>query len=492
MSTKKENQTTHRRSSGKPSSSARAFVSPERALEGLDAQTTASLIASVADVALVLDRRGVIQDMAVGSADLPLNGQAHWVGQNWADTVTEESRPKVQELLRDAVGQAERRWRHVNHPLGTGADLPMMYSAVPVGEKGRIVVIGRDMRMLAGMQQRLVDAQQSLERDYWRLRHLETRYRMLFEVSSEAILIVDADSLQVMEANPSAQRLLVTQGTRRLAGQPFPTGLDGRSSRAVQALLTRVNASGRPEEIVARAEGGRRSLLVMVSAFRQDDARLLMVRLLPQEAPSGQTVDPTATAVAHVMDLSPDGFVVTDTDGRVILANAAFVEFCQLTSEAQARGESLDRWLGRTGVDLGVLQTNLKQHGAVRLYATSLRGEHGATTEVEISGVAVPDADPPCLGFTVRHVGRRLGGEGESQRSSMRSVEQLTKLVGRVPLKDLVRESTDLIEQLCIEAALELTHDNRASAAELLGLSRQSLYVKLRRYGMGDLGPGSE
>ena len=67
-------------------------------------------------------------------------------------------------------------------------------------------------------------------------------------------------------------------------------------------------------------------------------------------------------------------------------------------------------------------------------------------------------------------------------------MEQLTQLVGRVPLKDLVRESTDLIEQLCIEAALELTQDNRASAAELLGLSRQSLYVKLRRYGLGDLG----
>ena len=61
---------------------------------------------------------------------------------------------------------------------------------------------------------------------------------------------------------------------------------------------------------------------------------------------------------------------------------------------------------------------------------------------------------------------------------------QMTKLVGRVSLKELVRESTDLIEKLCIEAALELTDDNRASAAEMLGLSRQSLYVKLRRFGL--------
>ena len=66
-------------------------------------------------------------------------------------------------------------------------------------------------------------------------------------------------------------------------------------------------------------------------------------------------------------------------------------------------------------------------------------------------------------------------------------MEQLTELVGRVSLKELVRETTDVIERLCIEAALELTRDNRASAAEMLGLSRQSLYVKLRRYGLGDL-----
>jgi DNA-binding NtrC family response regulator len=65
-------------------------------------------------------------------------------------------------------------------------------------------------------------------------------------------------------------------------------------------------------------------------------------------------------------------------------------------------------------------------------------------------------------------------------------------LVGRVPRKELVRESTDMIERLCIEAALELTDDNRASAAEILGLSRQGLYSKLRRHGLGDLDSDAE
>jgi transcriptional regulator PpsR len=123
----------------------------------------------------------------------------------------------------------------------------------------------------------------------------------------------------------------------------------------------------------------------------------------------------------------------------------------------------------------------------VRLFATTLRSGLGAETEVEISAVSVPEGDAPCLAFSIRSVGRRLAPlAARVGRELPRSVDQLTELIGRVPLKDIVRETADVIERLCIEAALKLTGDNRASAAEMLGLSRQSLYVKLHRYGMGE------
>ena len=47
-----------------------------------------------------------------------------------------------------------------------------------------------------------------------------------------------------------------------------------------------------------------------------------------------------------------------------------------------------------------------------------------------------------------------------------------------------------IVERRYIEAALELTGGNRTAAAELLGLSRQSLYAKLNRYGLDEGGNG--
>jgi transcriptional regulator PpsR len=114
--------------------------------------------------------------------------------------------------------------------------------------------------------------------------------------------------------------------------------------------------------------------------------------------------------------------------------------------------------------------------------ATSARGAHGAVTEVEVSAAWVPDAEPPVVGFIIRDVGRRLSAGPQGARDLTRAVEQLTGLVGRVALRELVRDTVDLVERHFIEAALDMTQDNRTSAAEVLGLSRQSLYVKMRRH----------
>lgn len=460
------------------------FRAPKRTLGDLDADSAAKLIAAAADIALIVDGKGIIRDVAFGSEDLSAEGFGKWVGEPWIETVTIESRGKIEELLRGAASaKAPIEWRQVNHPSKRG-DIPIRYSAIPIGGNGRFVAVGRDLRPVAALQQRLVDAQQSMEKEYARLRHAETRYRVLFQIASEPVLIVDANTLRLVDANPAAT-LLLNRNSKRIVGKAFLEIFNAESSKAIQAQMASIKATGRADEVKAQLVENKRECFVSASLFRQETSSHILVRLSP--VVSGGVVPKPTSKVFSVVENLPEGFVVTDLDRRILTANPAFLELVQLANEEQVRGELIDRWIGRPGVDITALVANIREHGAVRNFATVLRGEYGAYESIEISAVSVPTGENPCFGFTIRNVGRNDIPKARSKSELPRSVEQLTELVGRVPLKELVRETTDVIEKLCIEAALKLTGDNRASAAEMLGLSRQSLYSKLRRFGISDL-----
>lgn len=466
-------------------------------------------IEAASDVALVMDDQGKILEVLSPREGLGGCDPQAWRGRTWSQTVTVESREKVAALLEDALAgqQPGAKWRQVNHPVADGEDLPMLYATTLMAAAGsaptqRIVAFGRDLTATVTLQRRLVEAQQAMEQDYWRFREAETRYRHLFETSTEAVLIVDGLSLKISEANPAARSLC--GGTRsKLAGTALPALFASENAEALQNLLASARSVGRTQALRARLSAEKTEVLVSASVFRQQDSAFLLVRLIPAQsaAPAtaagvrasrsnGQSSGATSSVLLSAyMQHSPDGLVFCDPDGRIVSANRAFLSLVQLGTEEQVRGQPLERWVGRTGVESSVLITHLRQRGSMGLFVTSVRGEYGATCEVEISGTTLHTEEATVLAFSMRDIERRLKAASEGGSTAMpRSTSELTELVGRSPLKDIVAETTDLIEQLCIETALQMTQDNRASAALLLGLSRQSLYVKMRRYGVGNLG----
>ena len=480
------------------------------ALGALDTGSVAALVAASSDITLVLDADGTIRDYSIQNEELrsELETGPHWSDRPFQDTVTTDSRPKVGLLLKDGV-RSETKWRHINHTGAEGRSIPVLYSCVPLGQGGRMVVFGRDMRAMSALQQRLLNAQASMEQDYSHLRDAETRYRLLFQTSSEAVLIFDPVRARIVEANPAAREMLGSE-LKDIIGHPLLSRF--ADVDAATAYLAAIRNGETPERLEARMHAGSlsggapggdgREVVVRASAFRQDSATMLLVRISSAHAVAAATsLSDVKVKLLRAVESAPDGFVVADNDGVVLTANAAFLEMAGLVSEDAARGQPLDRWVGESGVDLTVLIANLRQRGSVRFFATALRSETGGQAEVEISAVTIANGGKPSFGLAIRNVGPRLRtGHRPEARADMRpstkaaralprSVEQLQELIGRVALKDLVREATEVIERLSIEAALELTNDNRASAAEMLGLSRQSLYVKLRRYGIGDLEP---
>jgi len=441
-----------------------------------------ALLSAISDIAVVTDRDGVVSEMIWNIKDVAGVDTESMAGIPLADLVTEESRPKIAEMLENATHPVAPRWREVNHLFESIGEFPVRYQAIPTN--GNVVFLGHDLRAVANLQARLVDAQRALDEDYGRLRHLETRYRVLFQSSQESLLIVEAMGRKVQEANAAAARLLETE-TDRLHGQGL-AGLFTKDNRAaVDALIDRVLSSGAPESIDVVSQQGGIPLELNASVFRAADQILMLCRIGNRQG-HGSDEPHIDDLLLGLMGRVPDAVVLTGQTGEIIWTNDAFLGLAEIALPSQARGKSLGRFLSRPGVDLDIIIGNALDHGRLRAFTSVMTGLYGSSTRVEISVASLPEEKPPVIGFVIRDITRYDQVPSRSTAPSGDALDNMMQMVGTVPLKELVRASTEEIEKMCIEAALLKTGNNRASAAEMLGLSRQSLYVKLRRFGLID------
>jgi transcriptional regulator PpsR len=451
---------------------------------GIDDPLAARIVVSAADVALVLDETQTIVGVSLGER---LKGERAWYGlegKSLSEVLLPDSHKKGAQLVQEALDGETARAREINLRIDGLGDVPLRFSGVLLDDE-HVVALGRDLRPMAQLQQRMVSAQQAMELEYRRLRQADTHYRVLFHVCSEGVLVSRGDDRSIIEANPAAAQIL-GEPAATLQGKSLFALFDPGSREELATWLGTIQAGGTSEiEMMTTAPSGA-DITASASLFRQAGQPLILFRFWPSGG--RPTAAERELRMMKAVEALPDGFVVTDPGHRILGANAAFCDLVQRANETQVVGQALGQWLGRPGVDLNIIDANLREHGSIRHFATVLRGEFGTEQEAVVTAVSALDGVYPCLGFTIRPVSSRPA-EDPTATFLPRSVEQLRELVGRVPLKDLVQESADLIERLCIEAALDVSGNNRAAAAQLLGLSRQSLYSKLRRHGLGEFQP---
>lgn len=458
------------------------FLSPGDWLSDIDAPLMGEIATAAADIALIIED-GIVRDVAVREESLLSEGfNEAWLNKPWQDTVTSDSRSKIDDLLSETPGP--QRWRQVNHPSQTALDVPIRYTALKLGRSNRIIALGRDLRSVSTLQQRLVEAHQELERDYVQMRDMEGRYRLLFDVISEPVIVADMHDQTIEEANPALGDLLGL-AEKDLHGSPLQTVFDGKAAKALDAYLGRVLSKGTEQLDDIMLSTGRSATLAG-SVFRQGRETRLILRLLSVDGE--KTTQGKSSNIASYVDDLPDAVVISDSDQRILAVNAAFSDLTQTSGETETKGARLQDYLGRSGTDLNVLFSTLRKHGVVRNFATITRSRFGAEEPAEVSAVSVNSEAGDVYAFSIRNVARRLNEDVRLDEKLPSSASQFIELVGRVPLKDIVSESTALIERLCIEAALDISNNNRASAAEMLGLSRQGLYLKLKRVGLDERG----
>ena len=360
-----------------------------------------TFVSLASDIALVIDEAGVIRNVVQGGADPIAPGASQWVGRQWVDTVSGDTRPKIENLLKEVTSTGIARRREVNHPLGGDHTIPVSYTAIRLGEHGPVLAVGRDLRAIAAIQKRYVDSQQEMERGYWQARQAEARYQLLFQVATDAVLVVDGQSLQIVEANRAASTLL---GNAAEPGTHIGAGFEHHARAAVSELIGNARSTGQSGEIRARLLGTLVSTSVLATPFRVDDSMRLLVRMRAIELAA--TSSALNQNVSRLVDGASDGVVVTDSSGRILIANPAFLGLLHLSSEAQAKGQPLTKWLSLADQPLVALVTKVRRDGIARHVESWIRRIGLPAAQVVISAALLTEGDQECIGFTFHPTGR--------------------------------------------------------------------------------------
>ena len=456
----------------------------------LGSDLLSGIAGSLADVVVVTEVSGRILAASSNPNNRSFGELARWTGSEMASHLVADAWSKLRARM-DAVAANARRgersgqvWCEVTHKLDDGTLVPVRYSLHWLNDREKILLLGRDQRPMIEVQQQLVTAQIALERDFEAQREIDTRYRLLMDVTSDAIVLIATGTRRIVDINHNAA---VMMGAARsdLIGSDLLSEVEvARPSELIDSL-TNAASSELSNAVEIQARRSQKRLQVSPKVFRAAGERLVLCRL--DEVGSGpnsvHAPDPLAANLRQLFYRGVDGIVFTDKDGLILAASESFLNLTDTPTLSAMRGRSLSDYLARGTVDLKVLLDNARRAGHLRIYSTKVTTDFDGQVAVDISATWLNDRTNPVMALVVRDASR-----SEALRSTMSTTDSnmrnVLDLVGSSSLKDIVAETTNVVEKICIETAVELTRNNRVAAAEMLGLSRQSLYVKLRKYGL--------
>ncbi len=449
----------------------------------IEPEILSSIIGVASDIALVVSGEGIILSVLINRNDTSFGNLDHWEGRPVQDFLTIESIPKFNAVHEDYKnGKPPARAVELNHCDNANWEFPIRYSFHPFGNEHALLMLGRDLRPIAETQQQLVQAQMSLEQGYESRREFDARYRLLLRIVRDAVVFVSVSDGRIKDANDPAAALL---GTTRdeLIGATFNQEFRDRKREEFIEGLVGASFSEASTGIEVQTRRNRQKVILNPNVFRAGGERILICRITAADDVAAKH-DELAANLSVLFDKGADAVLFTSITGVIKACNDSFLDLIDAAHVVDIKGRNLSEFLGRGQIDMSVLIENARRSGQMRMYSTKLMNDYGSKTAIEMSATYLNDRPEPELGFVIRDGSRVDAMRKQPLQGSEDSSRNVMELVGSATLKEIVTETTDVIEKMCIETAVNLTRNNRVAAAEMLGLSRQSLYVKLRKYGL--------
>lgn len=436
---------------------------------------------ALADVVLTVADDGTILK-SWSRETQPIPESEDWVGCALNDLLSTTSQAQILRARRflDA-GNVARARAQITLPLGPGRDLAIQVQ-LEQGPEG-LRLVGQDQSSLIDAVSRADRLQLALETLSEEDRVARGLFHALLSHLKSATVLVDVATGRILDLTKAAVALLDLAGD--VAGTSpsnaaFTQCFEGRRrSEFIDSLCAAATAN---RSVMAALRTDRGDVTVRPEMARAGDSVILICHLTLVSEDDG---DDGVAGFAALSDGSPDGMVCLRSDGTITHANPAFQRMVGATSGTMLDDRPMAGFLLRGAIDVKAMTDPRRP----RTFASHLIGLTGLRLPVEI---AVSDLPRGGHGLILRDITLSDATRGtpdvavpEGQSTTLGDPK---RQVGNMPLRDIVAGMTDAVEKDCVEAALALTQNNRVAAAEMLGLSRQSLYVKLRKFGLLDKG----
>ncbi len=440
------------------------------------------VILRASDLSILIDEAGLILEVIFDPENQSFGNLENWRTKNVRNFLTSESIEKFDNHMNQlamAASQVRLRSLQLNHIHTDGSDFPIEYTAHPTGVKNQILLFGKDLSQMANAQQELMKTQLKFEKEYDRYRSFDTKYRVILEECGIAFFLINSDKI-IEEHNNKAANFFYKE---TLKGKSLDEIFEIDPGLDVLEQLQKLKNESPSRSLDLKIKNLNKTAELSGTFFRSNDGLHILLKI-KEKSKDNQYISYVKPYLSHLYEKSSDSFVFTDDLGKIIEANESFLTLCEAPSGEQIMGSSLSNFFKNSETDVAILTESAKEFGKIRNYSAEFKTLFGSTIPVTISSTWIVEKNDNYFGFILRDM-TSIRSEKEDHDEN-HSWDSTTKLVGTAPLKTLVAQTGDIAERICLETALKLTNNNKVAAAEMLSLSRQSLYVKLRKYNLLD------
>jgi len=306
-----------------------------------------------------------------------------------------------------------------------------------------------------------------------RLRASEQRYRMLFEMESDAILVVDAETLRLLDANRAAESFWGYGRDELLAMTAVDLSAEGALTRSsIQSPEGRIHI---PLRYHRRRDGTVFPVEITSNRLYLDGRKIVIstVRDITERKRSEDALRLSEEQYRAIFDATADALVLRDTEFRIVDVNAAY---CAMSGYAREEVLGADHVVANPRAIDGHIKTLHRKALAgepIQFEAEWVRKD-GARSEVEVRGVPIQHREQPHVLYIGRDIAARKRAEAErsaleAQLRQAQKMEAIGQLTGGI-----AHDFNNILTSIVGYVTLAAERDGAAGDAKLAGYLEQA------------------